>query len=179
MIHTLKTSLITGAVAFAVGTAAGFASGWEVQGWRKDAQAAEYQMAISIAVSDQKAAQDAERVVRDVSRQLSAALAVERDQKKEIHEGTITEARIEYVKTDPNATECGLSERGVLVVAGAARGSPVSGEEVGATALDAKAIAAPNSEVVRVMTVSFARHWDALNIVDDLQAYIVDECSPL
>lgn len=110
-------------IAAALSASIAFTTGWKVQGWRKDAQIAEVATAQQQAVDQAKAKQEALRKERLKNSQLSEALAAQRDKAKQQNDSDVTEARIEYVTKDPNATDCGLSDDGVRVWNGAAYGS--------------------------------------------------------
>lgn len=171
-----KGMIIAFVAGIAFGAAASGTAAWKVQGALKDAKI-NIMVAAALEAVEERAKKDkAIRALKDEQTRLNADLAVARDAAKIVHYETVTEERIKYVTTDPNATDCGLSYNGLCFWNKAAAGGRLPETCTPQPTLDASAIAASNAAIAASAELSFKRHWDAINQVEDLQNYIVVEC---
>lgn len=170
-------AMVAAASALSAGIA--FTGGWKVQGAFKDAEILKNLKRINEAIAKQVDAEESERLARDQKVQISIQLSAALDREAELHNEEVTEARIEYITKDPNATDCGFSAGGVRVWNAAATGKGVPEAEAARPRHNAEAIAASNADIARAAETSFKRHWAAIRQIGRLQAHIINECTPL
>lgn len=156
--------------------AIGFGAAWSWQDSRSSVALLEQMQAVNDATMLQIETEKkliAERAARyKVSREAIVKREIEDDANEEKSE----EIRIEYITADPNAVDCGLSAAGVRVWNTDASNSTLP-ESAGTGPLNyGGPIAARNSEVLRAHKVSARRHWKAIRQIENLKAYIVENC---
>ncbi len=158
---------------------AGAWSGWTIQGGIKDRIIVDQMVATAEAVQVQVEKQKTIQATRAARWQLSQELAAANQAAAAQHNQKVTEARVEYVTEDVNASNCGFSIRGVHVWNQAARGGGMFTSTPPSAVDNAGSITADNAQIVTAAEISFARHWDAIRQVDQLRAWILDQCAPL
>lgn len=142
---------------YAAIAAAGFAAGWQAQGWRHDAD--ELARMEAEQASIQQAATRARELVnqRDARLQLAAELDAERQRNARVVERVITNDVIKYVQTT-GAAKCGLDANGVRIVNTAAAGrvsentNTAAASDAGAGTVTAAAIVASVTDNYRICT---------------------------
>jgi hypothetical protein len=154
----------------AVTLAVGFLAGWQVNGWREDAQLNAIHTVAQEAAQEAREAVASQELAVDQAQHTAALLAVERERKSKVIERIVTNEVIQYVQT-PAAAECGVDARGVRII-NAASHSGASGDADTAGSLDGATGDATAAEVVTSVTQNYGLCEDNRNQLLGLQAWV-------
>lgn len=189
MIHTLKSTLIASGASAAAGAALAI---WlthmfvvavkDAEIFVIRAEVAEMRADAADAVVKQKEKNTIIRGLRDEQAALNDRLALAREMFELSQQQEATDARIEYVTSDANATDCGFSVAGVCAwnQAAAIAGGPGMREAANAScAVDGDgSIAARNAEIIAAAETNLQRYATALGLIQGLRDHIRTECMP-
>ena len=140
-------------IAAGVVLAMAFGAGWEVNGWRKDAQINAMQGRALDAADEARSKNRIIESLQDHRARIAGELEVERQKEAEIIERIVVTEVIKYVKTD-NAIQCGMDDAGVRVHDIAASGR-VSETTTTTSPPDDSPGGVTNAEVIQVVTQNY------------------------
>lgn len=149
MVHTLSTKMI----AIALVASVSFLVGWQVNGWRKDGQIHEINVAAQESAEQARKQVEAQEVARALQHSITAALDVERQNEAKVVERVVVNEVIKYVQT-PGAAQCGVDATGVRLI-NTARSGRVSKDADSAGPSDAATGRATAAEVVTSVTQNY------------------------
>lgn len=160
--------IVSPRILIAAGVAAAcFFGGWQVQGWRKDAQIHDIEIGLAIAREEAREERLAKEAAWDEKALMALTLEQERERELEIVEREVEREVIRYVQSDA-ATECNLDSEWVRIHDRAASGRV----SVAADSSSAPDGGASRADALTVVTVNYRIYHDLRNKYMTLQDFV-------